>query len=512
MLLLLACAPATLNLGGTPDSPVPQDDSAGVISTEEGSCNPTGEPVWGVEGEELSVTLRCAGTGEADRFELGTLLPGAVIEGKKLVWTPELDQAGHYEPLILAFGPDGESRGSLDLWVADAWEARNNVPVDPATYEEEYGLPVLHLNRPQDTNEDEDVPATMTYRGETYDLGLKYRGAASAYYPKRSYSLYFPADHEFKDEKTGFPKRRGIVLTSTFDDNSYFRQRMCFDIWNTLDPSRHSIATQMVVVYVNGSYEGLYLLGDHIDGEYWEDQGLFEDGNLYKSVDHSANFYDSYGGRPKSSLHSGYEKKEGTPRDGEAGAYDDLDELVTWVVQSDATTFREELGDRLQVAQFMDWWILVRFTEADDSAGKNAYLYHDPAQPLWYFAPWDFNHALGQTWQTERQSADGTDEFRATNNLFRRMLEDAELSEELRLRTVAALDGPLRKATMDAQIDAYVAETWPSMTRDWERWGSEYRSYGGWSWRSDWTTPEEEVAYIRDWVDDRRSNLARAYR
>ena len=50
------------------------------------------------------------------------------------------------------------------------------------------------------------------------------------------------------------------------------------------------------------------------------------------------------------------------------------------------------------------------------------------------------------------------------------------------------------------------------MTRDWERWGSEYRSYGGWSWRSDWTTPEEEVAYIRDWVDDRRSNLARAYR
>jgi hypothetical protein len=106
----------------------------------------------------------------------------------------------------------------------------------------------------------------------------------------------------------------------------------------------------------------------------------------------------------------------------------------------------------------------------------------------------------------------GTDDFRYANNLFRRILEDEVLGEQLRLRMVAALDGPLGDTTLDTQIDSYIAETWPSMNRDWERWGADYRSYGGWSWRSDWTSPDQEVAYVRDWLDNRRTNLGRSYR
>ena len=42
---------------------------------------------------------------------------------------------------------------------------------------------------------------------------------------------------------------------------------------------------------------------------------------------------------------------------------------------------------------------------ADDSGGKNAYLYFDPVGGLIHHVPWDFNHSLGQTWQTEREAS-----------------------------------------------------------------------------------------------------------
>jgi hypothetical protein len=282
---------------------------------------------------------------------------------------------------------------------------------------------------------------------------------------------------------------------------------MCFDIWNVLDPSRHRVENQFVVVYINGVYEGLDVMTDHIDGEYWEDQGYTEDANLYKSLDHSANFYDTFNGGPKWAPYSGNEKNEGLPADD----FSDLVSLINFVVQSDDTTFRNSLSQNLVVSEFMDWWILVRYTEADDSAGKNAYLYHDPVTSLWHYAPWDFNHSLGQTWQTERESSRTNEEFRGTNNLFNRILSDSVLGPQLIARFQAALSGPLSDVNQQLRIDGYVNAIQPEMDRDWEKWGEQYRSYGGWYWRSDWTTPEEEVQYVRNWVSERTKFMEKQY-
>ena len=498
ILLLAACSSGDISLGDdtgkTRDTGIDQ-----ITEVPAGSCDPTATLIRGNEGDRLTGQVRCA-SGEAATFALLGGPEGAELAADGgFAWTPGLDQAGSWEIPVQSQGEDGVDQGSIPVEVLDAWWDGENVPVDPLSYQTEHGLPVMHLQHNGDVNADEDVAAEAIYRGHTYAIGLKYRGAASLYYPKNSYTLYFPADDEFEDEELDYPKRRGMVLTSTFDDNSYFRQKLCYDLWNDLDPAHHRIETRFAVVYINGVYEGLYVLGDHIDGEYWEDQGFFEDGNLYKSVDHSANFYDSYGGRAKSSLHSGYEKKEGEPRDD----FSDLEAFVSFVIESDDATFAAELPQRAELEQFMDWWILVRFTEADDSAGKNAYLYHDPAAPMWRFAPWDFNHSLGQTWQSDRQSVYSDTEFTDTNNLFRRMLEIPELREALIARYQAALDTTYAEDAVQARIDGYVAEMWPAAERDWQRWSDEYYNYDGWDWRNNWTTPEEEVEYVREWATQR---------
>jgi spore coat protein H len=499
VIALLACTGSTVIEGDpVPDAPVAvEDTSAPEVVGLDGTCDPGARPAYVVEGEPVEVRVTCTGEGTADTFVVRDLPPGATFDGRALTWTPGYGDAGEYVLDVYSTG-DEQDAGTITIGVADAWDAPENEPVDPLTYTTEWGVPVVHLERPPGTNHETDVASTLTYGGHTYDIQLKYRGAASAYYPKLSYTVSFPKDDEFDDEDAGFENRRKIVLTTLFDDNTYIRQQLCYEIWNALDPARHSVQTLSVVVYIDGEYEGLYLLSDHIDGEYFEDWGYSEDWNLYKAVDHQANFYSTYNGAQKSSWHAGYEKQEGPD-----GDWSDLDAFVQWAATTDETTFRDELYDRFAENELIDWWILVRFTEADDSGGKNAYLYFDPGTGLIHHVPWDFNHSLGQTWQTEREAASTDYDFFWSNNLFSRALGDGQLAPVWEARMRAALDGPLSAEALDALIDAHEAQLGPSIARDWAKWGDQYRTYSGWYWRSDWTEPDEEMTYLRDWVRER---------
>src|SRR6185503_8108549 len=112
---------------------------------------------------------------------------------------------------------------------------------------------------------DDYTPAIITFRGHRFTGEAKYRGGASLGYPKLSFTLKFADDDLFSEPGSGFVDRRKVVLTSTFDDNSYVRQRMAFELWNRLDPEHLQIRQASAVVFVNGEYRGLYALTDHVD-------------------------------------------------------------------------------------------------------------------------------------------------------------------------------------------------------------------------------------------------------
>ncbi len=510
LLWLLACDTGSIALdtGDAPDTdPEVIGDTDDTEVVDAGGCDPGAPAVFVQEGELASFTVRCTGEGAATSFGMDALPEGATFDvaTATFTWTPGLDEAGHYELAVRSVGGTPDA-GIVDVWVADAWDAPGNEAVDPITYTEEFGLPVMHLEVPPGTNDDDDVATTMVYRGRPWALEIKYRGAASSYYPKRSYTLSFPRDDEFDDEAEGFENRRKIVLTTLFDDNSYLRQLLCYELWSAMDETRHDIQTFLTVLYVDGEYEGLYLVSDHIDGEYWEDHGYHEDGSLYKSVTHEANFYATYNGATKSSWHAGYEKQEGVADD-----WSDLDALVELVANSDDATFADRVEELVDIDEIADWWILVRFTEADDSGGKNAYLYVDPTTGLFHHAPWDFNHSFGQTWQTERQASSTDYDFFWSNNLFRRLLADPVYGPRIEARMREQLATTYAADAILERIDDHLDRAGPSAARDWAKWEAQYRSYGGWSWRTDWTDHEGEVAYLRTWVEERAEYYAEWY-
>src|SRR6185436_5292354 len=113
------------------------------------------------------------------------------------------------------------------------------------------------------------------------------------------------------------------------------------------------------------------------------------------------------------------------------------------------------------------------YTRADDSAGKNSYHYHDGTR-AWRVAPWDFNASFGQDWTTRRAGA-----------------SPAAFAQHYR----DALAGPLAPDNVLALIDDEAARIDFGARRDWARWEGQYRAFGRWSDRTDWTSYEQEVQY-----------------
>lgn len=518
---LAACSGNGRLGGGDDDAGQPGDPDGGELDGDAGpgepdaalACAPTAGPaIWIEEGQTASATVACATGADPGPagFEVGELPIGATYDGqsRELSFSPTLDQAAVYRIALTA--PDagvGGETGELVIGVADRFDDPDNVPIaDPARYPEEMGLPVFFIS-PAPTDSETYAPVTVVYRGVTYSIVGKLRGASSLSYPKKSMTLDFSGG-ELTDADHGMLGEKKIVLTTTFDDNAYLRGRLTWALWNRLGPTV-PVAHYSAIVYLDGEFHGLYTVSDHIDDELFASAGLPETGNLYKAVNHDANFkLTANNGSTKTNLLQGYEKKHGLPD----GDFADLDALVRFVATASDATFGAELAERIEVADFEAWWLLATFLKLNDSAGKNSYLHHSPTT-RWTVVPWDFNDSLGQNWYTLRQAASPVDGYTGYNRLFGRLTSHADFGPPLAARYAAELGeaGAFDLAAIEAMIDELAAELSPSVARDERRWRSAYLSFSRWSSRGDFLTAAEETAYVREWIADRWAVLRAQY-
>ncbi len=520
MIALLACiaaeegapadtAPPAAAVLGT-DSAEEDTSAPLVIAPPADDCGLTADLAtpWLWEGDEVVFSVAC--TDGSDATITAAAMPaGARFEGGTFTWQSGPADGGRVE-VVFAVQTEREqipAAATVTLWLADNPALPDAVPVDPLTYTEEWGLPVIHIDVEGALSESYQT-GTVTMGGVPLSADVKIRGASSASYPKNSYTL------AFNEQELSIPAwgvtRDHLILVTTFDDNSYVRQKLVYDLWAAISAGspRLTPRTFFAVVYMGTEYHGLYVALDRIDNEFVRQQGFADTGNLYKAVNHDANFYlTGSDGYAKDTLHDGYTKKEGE----DESDLSDLEELVSFTGSADAAALVDGLADWVEPEEMMDWFILVYFALAEDSAGKNAYLYHDPDSDRFLYAPWDFNHAWGQNWYTLRLAANYLNDYQSTNRIF--WAQQSADADTLASRFAALIaDGPLNESWLDATVDAYYAEIDPSAARDWEKWGAEYTSYSRWApYRSDWTDFEGEKDYLYLWIEERAGLLGDLY-
>ncbi len=366
---------------------------------------------------------------------------------------------------------------------------------------EEDGLPVFHLFfAPSLPEADGGHLARLVYEGRCYPVEAKVRGHTSRAFPKLSYTVTFPPDDPFEAPLVGdgFTNRRKLVLISPFNDNSYMRSRLAFSLWNRMSSEHLQVKTASAVLYLNGRYWGLYTAADHVNRHLLAAQGLPAAGELFKAVSPEADF---------SAPAAGFEKKEGSPEAGRE-AYASIHAFAEFVAHADAARFRAERGAWMETRDYEDWWIFATLAHTSDSVSKNAYHYRAPGgEGPWRFIPWDLDASFGQEWNTRRSGPEVLISFADRNLLFARMLADPSIAEPMRERYRAMLRGELSVEGVLGLIDQYARELAPAARRDEARWGEAYRDFWRWRTRTDFTTHEEEIEYLRQWVRTRWHRL-----
>ncbi|MFY0522468.1 CotH kinase family protein [Archangium gephyra] len=378
------------------------------------------------------------------------------------------------------------------------------------TRAEEDGLPVFNLFVSESLpDEERDYQARLVYRGRCLPVQLRFRGDTSRHFPKRSYTLDFSRDAPFDEPllAEGFTGRRKVVLVSPFNDNSYLRHRLAFTLWNRMAPDHIQVKTFSAIVYVNGRYMGLYAVVDHLNAHLLAAQGLDRDGDLFKADGDDANFsrltYETH--EPKRYLHQGFEKKAGIPESG-PGAHDSIAAFTAFVADSGPERFRVERDAWMEAREYEDWWIFATLVTANDSVAKNAYHYRARGG-RWRPIPWDLDASFGQNWDTRRNEPEDRTTYASRNRLFARMLEDPAIAGPLRERYRVLLQGELRAEVVLGLIDQYAREIAPAARRDEVHWRQQYLDFFRWRTRTDFTTFDEEVEYLRRWVRQRWSAL-----
>ncbi|MBN2023480.1 MAG: lamin tail domain-containing protein [Pirellulales bacterium] len=241
-------------------------------------------------------------------------------------------------------------------------------------------LDVLYwfVQDPNAARTDAGTRASLFYLGEFYDnVFVRRRGNTSADWVKRNYKFDFGPDQRFKYAE-GQPRVEEFNLNSTYSDKAYIRQVLSAEVFR--DAGAAYGEAFPLRVQQNGLFHSVAVFVQQVDEEFLEQNGLDEDGALYKMF----NQLESTSGAVKQ-----------TRLDEDMS---DLQALVNGVSPSNANR-NTYLFDNVDIPAVINHIVARVLIHDNDHVQKNYYLYRDTeGTGLWQFLPWDLDLTWGRNY------------------------------------------------------------------------------------------------------------------
>jgi len=247
------------------------------------------------------------------------------------------------------------------------------------------------LGDPAHPNWNKTVPGTFIYKGEAYDVEVRYRGSRWCRYQssgKMSFKIDFPRYHQFDG-------RPDINLNS---QNHYgftgYEEALAFEMCRRVGVA--APMTNFARLNVNGKYHGFFLQIESPGEEFLEAQ-LGEEGDLFKSMgDPLGRFpYDWGDWRPLSSLQK-YE--DVYPR--RSRKYDsheiirDVIEGMSRAANTSTLALEDFLRENFDMQRTLSYIATAAWIAVWDEAFHNFFAYRDTAAK-WMVFPWDTDGCFG---------------------------------------------------------------------------------------------------------------------
>ena len=376
------------------------------------------------------------------------------------------------------------------------------------------------LNDPSGVNELSDDPTD-------YDglISIEIRGSSSQMFPKKSYALETQDASGANNNVSllGMPEENDWILYGPYTDKSLMRNAVVFELGEKLN--RYTPRRRYCEVFINNDYRGVYMLmenikrddnrvdiatllpedieGDELTGGYIlkvdKFTGDFEGGwnSPYPTVGGEENFIQ-------------FHKPEA----------DDLNAPQMEYIEGHITAFEDalagpdfadsELGYRpfVDMNSFVDLYLINELSKNIDGYRLSTYFYKqkDSNGGKIVMGPWwDYNLSLGNVDYCEGANTEGfevdTDCGNANPFWWERMLEDTAYRDMTRCLWEDYRSAAWSNESIHNTIDSLAALLQEANVRDFARWPR----LGEYVWPNAFVgqTYEEELEYMRDWIDDR---------
>ncbi|MDZ7836829.1 MAG: CotH kinase family protein [Actinomycetota bacterium] len=351
---------------------------------------------------------------------------------------------------------------------------------------------------------------------------IEIRGGSSRFSKKKSYSFKFERNlvHNIEVDLMDMIEARKWILNGCFLDRSFMRDKISYDLFNQLRDQDHydyASQTRFVEVFVNGNYNGLYLLTERIDEDSLHLNNFSPDDPMhsvvYKSYSSATSWrrfntdinyipYDKLG------PYQGYLQKEPNPDNPDQGEFwSPLAYFREMAIKSPDNYFNQFIGKVLDTANAIDLHLLILVTGTDDALLNNQYLARDNQEDSrFFFVPWDYNASFGRNAYSIKTS------FARwySNGLLDRLFSAGSYSREFKQRWNQVKDSVFSYQNIEQMVDANAELIQDSAERNFNK----YPIVVGDNWKNDQYVDAynfgQELDYIKSWVHD-RINFLDAY-
>jgi len=320
----------------------------------------------------------------------------------------------------------------------------------------------------------------------------------------------------------GMRSSRHWVLESAFSEGTLLRPRLAYELARVL-PLRHgemplAPETRYVDLVVNGGYQGVFLLMEHVDENFLhfprhnplndypallfrgkDDNALIAPENVEREV--RGAYRALPGGRtplfkgddPIHGWHNGYAQRFPEP-EGFGYFWQPLDEWLLFLNMSSTPDFERVVAQKMDMDAFRDLWVWTQAIDDGDGLGKNRYWAREEGRMArWFVIPWDKDGVLGRDQGGGARPAEGW----LHTSLLDRCLAIPSFREGFRARWLSLRTGAWSDEALQKLFDGARGALGGAWRRDVARWPK--RSGALW-------TPERyqsEVAAILPWIRDR---------
>ena len=331
-------------------------------------------------------------------------------------------------------------------------------------------------------------------------IGVERKGASTIHLPKRSYRIEAWADslgtHTHDLTPQGMRTDDDWDLLGVPGEPLRLRTHVVNSVWRDLavphyladEPeARHYRRMEYVEAFVNGEYRGIYQLAERLDRKQLQlqkpDDGAVR-GILYKMTQHQS--YTAVDEADVSTIGVEYRYPDGTPE------WSPLLDFYSFVSNSSDATFHAEAGQRFDMDNAVDYFLMLNLFRLIDNETKNLYIArYDDDTPLFY-VPFDFDASIGRSWNgTDLPTTTDT----LTNPFYQRLAEscaDGAFLEQVWLRWTELRHGDWRHHKLMERVTPLYSRLLHNGAYQRETWAQ-------WDFNYDTT----QVAYMSDWLHHR---------